>query len=473
LFLFVSLCSSRLSAVPGGEGAECLSDILLLLLEQDASLSKSGSSGNGEMTSLTGLRMTLLKVKKQQQRSKAARTHGRRPSASSLSAAFEQEAGVKGKGRGKAIAADNNSDPNSIRRICEDMVSVVVSLLVKHSSEEGSGSAPSALTAGQLPSMLQLIQTLHVFSQVFSPFLIPHIQTLQPYLKLALPAAVDPKTMSAEQLSLYKEQTTRDTTAVSLLLDIFREVLPILAAPHSGIGGSGLMSKAATLAATNLSTNADFVQRMQSDLSQIIIKSVQPNLIKGAVPTWVLVCEQLLEKPDLVVQMCRAGIQTLWAAQLTPLSTNGVRCVIMLGLILRHFDMEAHLNKLNAALPLGAPRTPFWIQIYEQVKLRAKESWSRLERSCAFMQKADMFERAAVVEPVFKLFQICLNVMLPSATQLSAAPRTNKVSPLSAFSVLEGIIALFSRMPQLIGKSSDAIQVSSITRNHIQSALMD
>jgi len=444
------------------EGAECLSDILLLLLEQDASLSKAGGAASGEMTSLTGLRMNLLRIKKQQRTGSKAAAVARRPApASSLSAAFEKEgAAPKGRSKGAAAAAAENTDPNSIRRLCEDMVSVVISMLVHCNSDAAAGAAAAAASS-PLPPMLHLVQALRVFSQVFPPFLLPHLQTLLPYLKLGLPTAVDIKTMTPAEQAAYKETAARDLGVVTMLLDIFGEVLPILAAPSTAGAGTSLMSKALSTAAVSLAGDSEFVARLQADLNAILIRSAHPQLIKGAAPTYVLVCDKLLSRPDLLVAMCRTAIAYLWATQLQPLQSNGVRCVITLGLVLRHFDLEAHLSNLNSALPLGAPRTPFWSSIHEQLKTKYREAYTRLGTQSDWMLRADQRVPVPVVDPVYLLFTQIIKALLPTeATPQTAAAAAikQKTPPLFGFYVLQGITALFSRKPTLIPKSKDAVQ---------------
>jgi hypothetical protein len=304
--------------------------------------------------------------------------------------------------------------------------------------------------------MLHLVQTLRVFSQVFPPFLIPHLQTLQPYLKLGLPAPVDVKSLSPAEQAAYKENAQRDVGVVTMLLDIFSEVLPILASPAAAAGGTTLMSKALSSAATSLASNSDFVASLQADLNAILIRSAHPQLIKGAAPTYVLVCDKLLDKPELMIAMCRTALAYLWATQLQPLQANGVRCVITLGLILRHFDLEAHLSKLNTSLPLGSPRTPFWSLIHEAVKTKYREAYARLATKSEWMLRADAMAQVPVVEPAYRLFTQIIQTLLP--TEAPTANNKPKGPSLFGFYVLQGIIALFSRKPKLILQSKDAVQ---------------
>lgn len=476
--------SSRLSAGPLGgpsDSAECLVDILLLLLEQDATLSKSGCSATGEMTSLTGLRMTLLKLKKSRGK-QATASHTRRSSAaSSLSAAFEKE-GTATKGRGKkataAAATDGNTDPNSIRRICEDMVTVIVGMLVsgRFDSHSGGAAAGTPAAAAQSLSMLHLVQALHVFGQVFPPFLIPHLQTLQPYLRITAPTSAPAKSLPPAEQALQKEAAHRDMLVVTMLLDTYSEVLPILATSRHGAGSAGggpLLSKSLAGAVSSLSTNSDFFDRLREDLKQILTKSVHPSLIKGAAPTFVLVCEQLLGTPNAIIDMCRLYLSVLWSNQFSAaLTPNVVRCIIAIPLFLKHFDIEGYIARSNEQLAKNSqPRLPFWSIIMQNcVKMGA---WPRLQAKSQWMARADEAKTVNIVEPVFNLYTSYLNLMLPptsaggaaeaSPAPASAAPPSNsKMTVRYSFFVLQGIIALFSRRPKLILKAQDAVEVRRI-----------
>ena len=457
LFFFSSRLSDNQPAQSGAisEGAECLADIMLLLLEQDASLNKSGSGGATVMTSLTGLRMTLGKKKRASSISHM-RSVSSTPTASpsSLSAAFSGEAGGAKKKRGQSMAAfDVDADPNSIRHICEDMVAVIIKILV---NSPAASAGPASASAG--PTLLQLIQSLQVFCQVFPPLLLPHIQTLLPYLKLGTE-----DTKGSDQ-----QVVISNLRVVSLLLDIFREVLPILAAP---VSAGSLMTPQLAATATSLASNGALMLQLQMEIQSIQTKSQHSQLIAGATPVYVLVCEHLTRQPEMIATLARVYMSWLWGAQLAivpgqRMSGNSVRSIVGLGLLIKHFDLEAFFERDNferrqAELVAGggtaAPRQ-FWAPITAAVGKLKQDAEMRnlLKFSLEKMAPLDQLKTIPIVEHVFALFKTYLKKMLgPQQAASSAQP----VKAGHEFLVLQAILHLFSRRPKLIAMSKDALEV--------------
>lgn len=468
--LFVSSLSARLSdnqpAQTGAisEGAECLADIMLLLLEQDASLSKSGSSGSTMMTSLTGLRMTLGKKKRASSISHM-RSVSNTPTASpsSLSAAFSGEAGGAKKKRGQSMALfDVDSDPNSIRHICEDMVVVIIKMLVNSPAASSAPvkAADAAAAAASGPNLLQLIQALQVFCQVFPPLLLPHIQTLLPYLKLG----TEDVKGSDHQVVL------NNLRVVSLLLDIFREVLPILAAP---VSAGALMTPQLAATATSLASDGSLMAQLQMEIQSIQTKSQHSQLIAGATPVYVLVCEHLTRQPEMIATLARVYLSWLWSAQLAivpgqRMSGNSVRSIVGLGLLIKHFNLEGFFERENyerrqadlvAAGGTASPRL-FWGPIANAVaKLKPDpEMRTLLKFSLEKMAPLDQQKSIPIVEHVFALFKTYLKKML-GAQHSASASSAQPVKAGHEFLVLQAILHLFSRKPKLIPMSKDALEV--------------
>lgn len=464
----------RLSGVGSGatsEGVDALTDILLLLLEQESSLSKVATSGVGEMTSLSGLKMNLLKLSREQRKRQQSRATSATGTASALMQSFNNT-DKPTKRRTPSISMAE--DPTSIRRVCEDMVTVVVDALVNSGQTDSSPTATNTATSSVLPSVTRLscIQALAVFSQVEPSFLLPHMFTLLPYLsfmapkppvdpKAAIAAGKTPAQVQAEAVAV-KQAAVTDTSCVLLLLDIFREVLYFIDSPAAGLLSKSLASRLQTLR-----TDRTFAARLLEDLTTILTKSFQPLLIKASVPTLAILCEKLMRN-DMCVKTAKSFVGWLWAHQAgaRQLNANSIRALIGVGLLVKHWDLESHYTAINAQAGI-IERVSFWQEVHKHCTdtFPAFRSNAELVRKSQWMLEKDPKRQQNIIDPIFHLYKLYLRA-------LSGAPTPGATGPAAAQPkdggkqqayVLQGIIAMFSRKPTLITGSKEVIDVSRAT----------
>jgi hypothetical protein len=461
----------RLSQTVGGvsmtDGVESLTDILLLLLEQESSLAKNTSAG-GEMTSLTGLKMNLLKLSREQKKRQQSR-------ASTFQNAINNS--DKSSKRSSGAAARAAVDTCSIRAICVDIVKGVIQLLMN--TGNAAPAASSSSVAGPLPplSRLSCLQTLHVFSQVDPSLLLLHIHTLLPYLGLGQPVDVEARRREGrtkeeidEEVRRYQATVGPDTQCVLLLLEIYREVLYLVDSPMAAANPE--------LADQLYRLKADvaFTQKLKDDVTAILFRTQQPVLVKAAVPTLAMIAQKT-NNGELIAKTIKTFVGYLWTHQghaRTP-NPNQTRALISVGLLVKHFDIEAFYasSERSSASAAGTVVNGFWQDIWKH----CAETWPAFKqtpdllRRSTWMLEANPKKQANICDQIFNLYRLYLRAASTAGPPAAAAagpsltaskesqPAAGGKTIATQAHCLRAIIAMFSRKPTLIPQAKEVIDI--------------
>ena len=230
----------------------------------------------------------------------------------------EEGGAVKGKGKGKKKERANQEDAggstkstHSIRSICADVCGCIVEQLVQQVDDApADGVGPSVSYSSFL---LSALSTLHFFSRLHPPFLTEHAYTLQPYLKHSLDKLLQP--------------------AVERLIDMFTEILPLIRHP-----------------------TATFLTHMQADLSRVILQSTSLSLVASAIPCLV-VLTSINGRADVLLALITrfhkflTDNQPKTAMKAVPQEGNTIRCLLALGLLLKHIPEDEYAKLATATSP--------------------------------------------------------------------------------------------------------------------------
>jgi len=512
LFIHVMSALSRVSSVSFGTasaGTECMADILSTLMEHATQLTAMGKRNQThtpanaahltEATAITGLKLNLNRLRRGKQAKSSssgtamygspARTspsHTRSPStpASSLSQAISPTSGKRSRQSMTPSSSSSSSqvaaDPTSIHSILIDMVSLIVSALIQTQETFPNESSMTISPAMRPATILACMQALHLFSQIYPLLLLPHLSTLLPYLKLGVPERVDGSQLAdkhGEELELLQvelkkklgQTNARNAQIVVLLIQLFHNVLPVLSSSSMSV------ANAVASSSTLLSDYRSFGASLATELQSLLQLSDQPALIRTLIPTWVRLCDSLLQTPAQVWKVLIFYTAFMWSQQrhVKQLSGNTVRVIIALALIIKHFDVDVYYRTLNAAnVAEGRARTFFWREVYNRAASseQFRQAFEPLKGMSQWMLTQNARQERPIVDTIFALYKQYITAMSAQDHEdevkqvqgrLNAAEtaRLRRTRSSQQPFVLQGIIALFSRKPKLIQESRDVINL--------------